>query len=186
MAASGLQLSPSGLALDAAVGQLYAQTASGGVLAYDMAAGGSPLWSYGGTASTTRYEMFVYTAPLVGPNSVIYIAGTSTQLARQLAALDVDGSELWATPLTPYGEPSVLTSSPSLSADGNTVYVGSGNSLLALTAADGTVEWSAAVGSPLTSAPAVAADGTIFSATLGGDVVAVSPAGPLMWHYDVG
>jgi outer membrane protein assembly factor BamB len=88
--------------------------------------------------------------------------------------------------MTPYGEASVLSSSPSLSADGNTVYVGSGGSLLALAVADGTVEWSAAVGSPRTSAPAVAADGTIFAATLAGDVVAVSPAGALMWHYDMG
>lgn len=78
----------------------------------------------------------------------------------------------WVAPLD-----GSLPTSPVLSSDGSTVYVGTaGGNVYAVDAATGAVIWSAAVGSAVDAAPALAY-GTLFVPTASGSLVALAAGG---------
>jgi outer membrane protein assembly factor BamB len=98
-----------------------------------------------------------------------------------------DGTGRWSTPLD-----GAAATSPVLADDAATVYVGTdAGTLYALSAADGTIRWSASVGAPVTAPPALAG-GTLYVPTASGRLVALAAGGcaavacPPLWSTPVG
>jgi outer membrane protein assembly factor BamB len=119
------------------------------------------------------------TAPAVGPDGTIYLGSLTS---RRLYALNPDCSLKWQS--DPAGN--VISSSPTLSPDGQTVYYGADDGYLyARETVSGTLKWQ----SPLTyggvqSPPAVGQDGTVYVGTQYGNLWALDPAdGSLVWDY---
>lgn len=102
-------------------------------------------------------------------------------------ALDRNGNELWKTPTIGF-----VISSPALSKDGSTLYIGSFDSnLYALDTATGAVKWTFDTDEHIYSSPALdeAPDGTLRAIVFGstdGSVYAVNPDGTLKWRYETG
>ncbi|MFM8618236.1 MAG: PQQ-binding-like beta-propeller repeat protein [Opitutaceae bacterium] len=81
-------------------------------------------------------------------------------------------------------------SSPAVSPDGATIYVGvetrTAGRLVAV-AADGTVRWSILRPDGISASPAVGPDGTVYAACYDGKLYAINPAnGAIRWQYDAG
>ena len=75
-----------------------------------------------------------------------------------------------------------MRSSPALSADGKTVYVGGYDGLLhAVDTTSGELVWTAGLDDVMASAPAVGADGTIYCGTFASTVRAIKPNGEIKW-----
>lgn len=107
-------------------------------------------------------------------------AGLFTQ---RLAAQE--GSLQWALTLQGWS-----VSSPAVSPDGATIYVGvetrTAGRLVAV-AADGSVRWSILRPDGISASPAVGADGTIYAGCYDGKLYAINPAnGAIRWQYDAG
>lgn len=80
-----------------------------------------------------------------------------------------------------------VDSSPALSRDDSTVYVGSwDNAVLALSSNSGELLWKFATDSLVYASPAVAADGTIYVGSSDGQLYALAPGGALKWEFEVG
>ncbi len=120
----------------------------------------------------------------IGPDGTIYIGG-----GFNLYAINPTGSVKWTYP-TGY----TIQSSPAMSPDGKTVYVGSCDAYLhAVDTETGTAVWKTTV--PLvpastSSSPAVAPSGMIYigsngaSASMGGGALfAIDPNGNVVWQY---
>ena len=79
-----------------------------------------------------------------------------------------DGSEKWS-----YATGDGVASSPTLSADGTTLYIGSADkNVYALNTADGSKKWSYATGGEIYSSSTLSADGTTLY--IGSDVYALN------------
>jgi outer membrane protein assembly factor BamB len=89
------------------------------------------------------------------------------------------GTKLWD-----YTGTGRLNASPALAADG-TIYVGSGNTLLAVNP-DGTAKWNFNAGGQVFSSPAVGLDGTIYFGCFDNKLYALKPTGTLKWAYTTG
>lgn len=105
----------------------------------------------------------IESSPAVGGDGTIYIgAAIDVQPPRGLLiAINRDGSLKWRPPVT---MPDWVDSSPALSADGSTLYVGcwDGN-LYALSTATGAQRWFQRTGEAISlSSPAVGLDGTVY------------------------
>jgi len=124
--------------------------------------------------------------PAIGPDGTIYFTVVDVEKTKMgwpfgygpvgyLFALDENGAQKWV--IGAGG-----TSSPAIGTDG-TIYVGSGNKLIALNP-DNTVKWSYVIGIACSS-PAIGSDGTIF---VGGyrTLHALNPDNTLKWSYATG
>ena len=79
------------------------------------------------------------------------------------------------------------TSSPAVSSDGQTVYIGSyDDNLYAVDATTGAVDWTFLTGDVINSSPTVGADGTIYVGSNDGSLYAVSPDGTEKWAFAAG
>lgn len=102
---------------------------------------------------------------------------------QRLAAQE--GSQQWALTLQGWS-----VSSPAVSPDGATIYVGvetrTAGRLVAV-AADGSVRWSILRPDGISASPAVGADGTIYAGCYDGKLYAINPSnGAIRWQYDAG
>jgi len=102
-------------------------------------------------------------------------------LDTNLYSITADGTCNWRT-----GLGFLVSSTPALSDDMSTVYVGSWDSnLYALNAQDGTILWKAPTRDVIYASPAVAADGTVYVGSSDGSFYAFSPQGVLLWTFDL-
>lgn len=143
-----------------------------------VAPNGTELWAHGSGGG----EGAIYASAAVSEHAVFY---TSMVGGRVVALARHGGALLWSSSESPLPIPS----SPSLSADGATLYVGSTDgSLRALRAADGGLQWAYEVGTVDGSSPAVSpSDGTVYIGSIGagGGLYAVAPSGELRWKLPV-
>ena len=77
---------------------------------------------------------------------------------------------------------SIVTSSPSIVADG-TIYIGGSGKKLHAINPDGTEKWSFLTGNSILSSPAIAADGTIYIGFNDNNLYAINPDGSLKWSF---
>ncbi len=97
-----------------------------------------------------------------------------------------DGSRQWAVKIQGF----ITLSSPALSPDGNSVYVGvetqSGGRLVAFTK-DGAFKWNVDRSEPIDASPAVGTDGTVYVGCGDGKLYAFDPdTGAIKWAYSTG
>jgi outer membrane protein assembly factor BamB len=95
-----------------------------------------------------------------------------------------EGTRRWAFNVQGY----ITLSSPALSADGATVYVGveraAGGRVVAVSA-EGVRKWDVAMTAPVDSSPVVGADGTIYIGCVDGRLYALNPAnGATKWTFN--
>jgi outer membrane protein assembly factor BamB len=106
---------------------------------------------------------------------------------RSIYAIDKNGKQVWSTPTLGF-----VISSPALSKDGSTLYIGSFDGQLhALDAKTGLPKWSFQTGDHVYSSPALEedADGTVKALYIGsadGMIYKVDPNGNEVWSYDTG
>ncbi|MDO8544934.1 MAG: PQQ-binding-like beta-propeller repeat protein [Opitutaceae bacterium] len=136
----------------------------------------------------------IESSPAVGSDGWVYIgvALNTTPSEGRLLAIDRNGEPKWSVTL-----PTWVDSSPAISADGTTVYVGCWDGkLYAFAAKDGMPRWTHATGASnyIVSSPAIGADGTIYVGA--GDLrtegaqdsglYAIAPNGTLRWRKTTG
>jgi outer membrane protein assembly factor BamB len=79
-----------------------------------------------------------------------------------------------------------IESTPAISKDGNTLYVGSEDRLLyAVNTKLGTEEWSYPTGGSINSSPAIDSSGNIYFGSTDGFVYCLNPKGELVWKHDI-
>lgn len=116
----------------------------------------------------------VFGSPTLDSSGNVYFGA----LNGRVYSIDDDGNERWSVQTGDWVE-----SSAALSPDESTIYIGSwDNSLYAIDAATGVVEWTFVTGSLIFSSPAVAQDGRIFFGGADGFVYALSPDGFALWE----
>ena len=102
-------------------------------------------------------------------------------------ALDRNGKQVWRSPTLGF-----IISSPALSNDGSTLYIGSFDGQLhALDAKTGAPKWSFQTGDHIYSSPAPEEDANstvkaLYIASTDGGVYKVDPNGNQVWQYDTG
>ncbi|MBV8981266.1 MAG: PQQ-like beta-propeller repeat protein [Acidimicrobiia bacterium] len=123
--------------------------------------------------------------PTIGPDGTLYLEDS---MSRVEALRPSDGQVLWQFSGAPGGIGARGT--PALSADGTTVYAGSGGGVVYALSTTGQLRWQApSTGPAIVNAPAVGPGGTIYVATAGvngdtpSDIDAFSPTGALEWRY---
>ncbi len=95
-------------------------------------------------------------------------------------AVNPDGTQKWESILG-----GNVTSSPVLSADGNTIYVGSTNYNVYALNLDGSQKWVYPTGLSIhRSIPSIGADGTIYVGSMNYCLLALNPDGTLKWKYN--
>ncbi len=109
---------------------------------------------------------------------VAFFACAGVLIAQQ------EGTRRWAVNVQGY----ITLSSPAVSADGSTVYVGvergGGGRVVALTA-DGVRKWDVGLAEPVDSSPSVGPDGTVYIGCVDGRVYALNPAnGATKWTFN--
>jgi outer membrane protein assembly factor BamB len=98
--------------------------------------------------------------------------GTGTAPANGVRSYPLNGAPGWTTSID-----GTVATSPVLSANEATVYVGTdAGTLYALATADGTIQWSAPLGTAITAAPALA-NGTLYVPTASGSLFALADNG---------
>ncbi|WP_414659960.1 outer membrane protein assembly factor BamB family protein [Horticoccus sp. 23ND18S-11] len=116
---------------------------------------------------------------------IVVAAGISPAFAQQ------DGERLWRSSVGGF----VTLSSPALSPDGLTVYVGvetstGGGRIVALSTRDGSSRWGQlgrVLSDPVESSPAVGPDGTVYIGAGNGKLYALNPAtGASLWEITLG
>jgi len=117
-------------------------------------------------------------SPTIGPDGVIYIA---TQSTGNLYAINSTGSQKWLKT----GLGGMHVTSPTVSADGATVYIAGGSTLWAFnTAGSGSQKWTYGIGASTTSSAALSPDGsTVYVGSGNGYLYAVrSSNGSFVWR----
>ena len=122
----------------------------------------------------------IYSTPAIGSDGTIYFG--SREPDSRFYALDSNGNEKWSVQKP--GQ--AIYSSPALSQDEKTVYVGIGNSIHAFNAADGTEPWSVDTGAFVLSSPKITSDGNIYVGSTGGTVHALDSTGTELWNTKLG
>lgn len=119
----------------------------------------------------------IATSAAVGWDAAVFL-GTATGEFYRLQAHD--GRVVWRTTV------GGVTCSPVVGKSG-AVYVGHGESLVALDVRDGRIQWRHATGKgKITTTPALGADGTLYGGDNQGVVRALTPGGALRWSRDLG
>ncbi len=118
---------------------------------------GSRRWAFSAGQRTSTES-----SPAVGPDGTIYVGVSinTTPPAGLLLAIDRGGGFKWSAPM-----PDAVDSSPALSRDGTTVYVGCWDGkLYAFDTANGAPRWNFSTGAfnYIVSSPAVGSDATIY------------------------
>lgn len=108
---------------------------------------------------------------IVAKDGTVFVAGNN-----QLTALGADGSLKWAKEY-----PS--SQGPSLSADGQTLYVAAGSSLVAASSADGSKKWEFKANGNMVFGPTIGPDGTIYQGSWDKYFYAINADGSLKWKY---
>lgn len=183
-------------ALSTATGQvLWSQTISGEgatAVAADgtvYAVGGSQLYAY--TSAGTLKWLFsgataaIHGEPSIGSDGTIYAGSWDTYVY----AVNPDGSLKWK--YKTIGSIAPLAS-PTLSPDGQTLYVGSGDphmvtdgTLYAIATYSGNLKWSKKIDNSRASGAVVAQDGTVYACG-GGSVYAFNSSGTQLWQSAAG
>jgi len=122
-------------------------------------------------------------SPAVGPDGTIYIAA-SNGIAR---AINPDGTEKWSLEIPDAG---FVVGGATTTIDGSTVLLGlgfasgGGGRVVAIAAADGTIQWETGIpGDLLAYTPSVASDGSIYVSSAAA-VAALEADGTLRWIRD--
>lgn len=133
----------------------------------------------GKTKWDLRVPATVSSSPAVGLDEAIYV--NASNLDDRLIAIDGStGAQKWesrmgSTNTRPYG---LISSSPTLAADG-TVYLGSlDGHLYAFDGSDGRVKWRYQTGNPVGTSPSIGSDGTVYIGS-GSNLFAIKGSAPL-------
>lgn len=122
----------------------------------------------------------IISSPAIGADGTLYF-GDGGQAGGSLVAMNGSTGEI----LWKFSTGSSISSSPALSIDSSTVYVGSQDfNVYAVNAGVGAVVWSLATLAAVFSSPSLGRDGTIYIGSDDGFVRAISPAGGLNWSFD--
>jgi outer membrane protein assembly factor BamB len=149
-------------------GTIYAGNTGGGV--YAIGSGGRQRWAYKAGNS-------VWTTPAFARDGTTYWGS----LDLSIFALDARGRQKWSTTTIGFN-----TSSPALSPDEKTLYVGSFDAnLYALDGATGKPRWTFRTRDHIYASPALG-DDTVYVASTDGSVYAVDENGRQRWRYDTG
>ena len=150
-------------------GTLYAGNTGGGTYAINQ--NGRQRWAYKAGNS-------VWTTPAFARDGTTFWGS----LDLSIFALDKTGKKLWSTTTIGFN-----TSSPALSPDDKTLYVGSFDSkLYALDAKTGVPRWTFQTRDHIYSSPALSED-TVYIVSTDGSVYAVDAStGKQRWRYDTG
>ena len=120
----------------------------------------------------------IFSSPVIDESGVVYVGSND----NNLTAFNADGSIKWT-----FTTGNWVDSSPALSKNENTVYVGSwDNYLYAVNSMDGSLDWSFETSSYVTSSPAVDLNGRIYFGSMDSIFYAVESNGSLAWEYFVG
>ena len=158
-----------------------------------VSADGTHLWDYS-LPQASSMSMFMGCSVDEGINGTYII---TSPMSSEIICLAADGQELWKQTAT-----SSYSYSPMrgpVAADGTVYKVDQAASALTAYNADGGVKWNTKLDGAiqynsmgyanfmyLESLPVVGADGTIYCWGNMGHLLAVSPAGELLWHSEVG
>jgi outer membrane protein assembly factor BamB len=155
-------------------GTIYAGNT--GAAAYAINPDGKVKWIFRGGNS-------FWTSTAIGDDGTSYWGSVD----RSIYAIDKNGKQVWSTPTLGF-----VISSPALSGDGSTLYIGSFDGQLhALDAKTGVPKWSFQTGDHVYSSPALEEDpsGAVKALYIGsadGMVYKVDPNGNEVWRYDTG
>ena len=122
---------------------------------------------------------WVYGAPAVGGNETLYYSSWDGHMYAVHAA---DGTAKWSFRCGT----GKIWSSPALSADEGTVYIGANNSLLAVSqtaAGPPVLRWAVRTKEPVFASPTLDEHGVVYIGGLDGTMRAVAPNGTLLWAY---
>ncbi len=132
--------------------------------------GGERKWSFDA-------DGWVHSSAALGADGSIYFGSAG----NTLYALRPDGTQKWS-----FNEKGMvpLHSSPAVSKDGETVYVGTDvGTLYAIVAEEGTELWRRKIGTWISSTPAIAEDGTIYAGSSDHQLYAFSRDGEQKWTF---
>ena len=122
----------------------------------------------------------IYSTPALAKDGTIYFGSRASD--SRIYALDEFGNVKWAVQ-KPGQE---IYSSPALSPDESTVYVGVGSELIAFDTNTGAERWTLNTGNFIGSSPAVTSDGNIYFGSNDGSVYGVDPDGNQIWSKALG
>ncbi len=77
-----------------------------------------------------------------------------------------------------------VMTTPAVSKDGSTIYIGTFEGIFYGINADGSIRWSLDTGKEIGSSAAIGADGTVYFGSGNGFFYAMNPNGKEKWHYD--
>ena len=127
---------------------------------------------------TSETQGIIFSSPVIDENGIVYVGSND----NNLSAFNTDGSIKWT-----FTTGNWVDSSPALSKDGSTVYVGSwDNYLYAVNTDEGTLNWSFETNSYITSSPAVDLNGRVYFGSMDSIFYALESNGSLAWEYFVG
>lgn len=133
------------------------------------------LWVWSGTVMPTTF----------GDKSITITAAAGSGMTNTVTVtVPVHAASKWAAPLSLGG---VVESSPAVSPDGSTVYIGSGDGNLYAVNDSGTVKWSRSLGASVQSSPAVSSDGSMIYVGSGKDsLYAITAENNQAWSCPIG
>lgn len=145
-------------------------------------------WTYSGPSNSEFFSSPAVTADgffIVGTSGGLPLTDTNRVICFRRTIANTFSVRWWIA------LPDFVDSSPALSGDGLTAYVGCWDGRLyalnvTTTIAAQRIRWSYQTGGYIASSPAVAADGTIYVASADGLLYALNASGTLKWVYTVG
>jgi len=127
---------------------------------------------------TSETQGIIFSSPVIDEKGIVYVGSND----NNLTAFNTDGSIKWT-----FTTGNWVDSSPALSKDGSTVYVGSwDNYLYAVNTDDGSLNWSFETSSYITSSPAVDLNDRVYFGSMDSIFYALESNGSLIWEYFVG
>lgn len=121
----------------------------------------------------------IYSTPALAQDGTIFFGSRAAD--SRVYALDQSGNLKWNIQKT--GQE--ILSSPALSSDESTLYIGIGSQLVAFDAATGSENWSFNTGGPVYSSPSVSSDGNIYVGSFDGKLYSIDASGNLNWENEI-